>query len=86
VPCGGCRAAPGRHALRGLSDAAARPLTFATEVEASRHLARIETDVEHGQLVDPRGSSVLLRDDATAWPQERTVQGRPPAPGTVDTS
>ncbi len=61
------------------------PLTFATKVEASRYLAGVETDMERGQWVDPRGSSVVLRDYAGAWLQERTVRGRPLAPRTVDT-
>jgi hypothetical protein len=61
------------------------PQTFATRAEASRYLASVETDVERGQWVDPRGAGVLLRDYAAAWLQERTVKGRPLAPRTVDT-
>lgn len=61
------------------------PHTFATKVEASRYLANVETDQQRGQWVDPRGSSVLLRDYSAAWLQQRTVRGRPLAPRTVDT-
>lgn len=59
--------------------------TFATKAEASRYLATMETDMARGQWVDPRGSSVLLSDYSVAWLQERTVRGRPLAPGTTDT-
>lgn len=61
------------------------PQTFPTKVEASRFLAAVETDMDRGQWVDPRGSSVLLRDYSRAWLQERTVKGRPLAPRTTDT-
>jgi integrase len=61
------------------------PQMFATKAEASRYLAAMETDMARGQWVDPRGSSVLLRDYSRAWLQERTVRGRPLAPRTTDT-
>ncbi len=59
--------------------------TFATKGEATRWLARTETDIDRGQWLDPAAASITLRTYAEGWLLQRTVKGRPLAPRTVQT-
>lgn len=59
--------------------------TFATKGDASRWLARTETEISRGQWVDPTATASTLHAYAEAWLTQRTVRGKPLAPRTRQT-
>jgi integrase len=59
------------------------PRTFATKTEADRYLAAVETDLQRGDVQDPRTGSEQLRPYAERWVGTRRVRGKPLAPRTV---
>jgi integrase len=59
--------------------------TFATKGDASRWLARTETEISRGQWIDPAAAAGTLRTYAAAWIAQRTVRGKPLAPRTLQT-
>jgi len=59
------------------------PQTFATKTEADRYLAAVETDLQRGDVQDPRTGSEQLRTYAERWVRSRRVRGKPLAPRTV---
>ena len=61
------------------------PDTFPIKGDATRWLARIETELSRGQWTDPGQASVTLAKYAEAWLSQRTVKGKPLAPRTLDT-
>jgi integrase len=61
------------------------PELFLTKADASRWLAKVETEISRGQWNDPTAAAALLRGYAEAWLTQRTVKGKPLAPRTVET-
>jgi len=62
------------------------PTTFGTKALAGRFLASVETDMRRGTWFDPTaGTSISLGEYAATWLTQRTVNGRPLAPRTLDT-
>lgn len=62
----------------------ARSRTFPTRGDASRHLARIRTDIDRGDWFDPEAGRQLLQTYAEAWLSKRRVRGRRLAPRTSE--
>lgn len=61
------------------------PQTFVAKADASRWLAKTETEVSAGSWVDPSAAQVALATYAEAWLAQRTVKGRPLAARTLQT-
>ena len=61
-----------------------RSRTFPTRGDASRHLARIRTDIDRGDWFDPEAGRQLLEAYAEGWLAKRRVRGRPLAPRTSE--
>jgi hypothetical protein len=53
------------------------PTTFATEAEADRYLATVETDLARGTWFDPDAGEIRLDDNASRWLTERPVELQP---------
>ena len=62
----------------------ARSRAFPTRGDASRHLARVRTDIDRGDWFDPDAGRQLLRAYAEEWLASRRVRGRPLAPRTSE--
>jgi integrase len=62
----------------------ARSRAFATRGDASRHLARVRTEIDRGEWFDPDAGRQLLRAYAEEWVASRRVRGRPLAPRTSE--
>ena len=62
----------------------ARSRAFPTRGDASRHLARVRTDIDRGDWFDPDAGRQVLRAYAEEWLAGRRVRGRPLAPRTSE--
>lgn len=61
-----------------------RSKSFPTRGDASRHLARIRTDMDRGDWFDPDAGREALESYAARWLATRRVKGRPLAPRTKE--
>jgi integrase len=61
-----------------------RSKSFPTRGDASRHLARIRTDMDRGDWFDPDAGREALESYSTRWLTTRRVKGRPLAPRTKE--
>jgi integrase len=62
----------------------AAPQTFPSKADASRWLAKMQTEIDRGGYHDPKAGAIKLADYGQDWIANRRVKGQPLAPRTKD--